>query len=147
VKQKRKGYKINYKLFGRKSIETNILDLVVDGDSISFEERILNVKRWITEIKKTLRGCGIYKNEKKLLLLERQRYPLRKGENEQDVSKYMMMNATLLFFEPSTSAISFIDWSNVLEFSSKHIRNSGDNKLIVNENLTDSAMKILNSWN
>jgi hypothetical protein len=43
----------------------------------------------------------------------------------------MKMNATLLFFEPSSSAKSFIDWSNVLEFWSKHIRNSGDIKVII----------------
>jgi hypothetical protein len=57
----------------------------------------------------------------------RQRYPLRKEENERAVYRYMITNDKLLFLTRSSSK-SFIDSSNLLEFTSRHIRYDGDVK-------------------
>jgi hypothetical protein len=98
-------------------------------DNITIEERIQKVEEWATEIKKTLRGGGIYKNEQKINKLLRQRFRIRKRDNVQDVSKLMMMTDTLPFGFLN-SAKSFVDSSNVVEFSSKNPGNAADIKMV-----------------
>jgi hypothetical protein len=105
------------------------IDWVKENNTDSIDMKVLYIYNWTTEIRKTLRGGGLYKNFGHVSRLVGQRFSKRKRDHVYEVLRLMRMGDMCDILDCFSHAKSFINSSDFVKFFCKHPWNAGDIKL------------------